>query len=303
MNEEQTEPFLDQIMVIQNAHRAQRDEDSAAIELLEHTNRVLKSEISSRVTSNNGDDAFFCDTESKISILQESLTLSEERTQQAERSLLFLTAKLGMRDDDLIIANNGIAKNRKEIRALKAKIAVLNTDLEYARITMDQNLSKINSYEKDVTSLNEVVSNQKKLHSESESKLYNLSENLLLAKMKVELMIKVIRAEIKFMSLLLQDSKNIDFDILSHELELLNGLAGTGSDEISVIICDFNIQNNKMFVNMREKKDNLNEINRLNKSIASEDESTHALELNDTLKERTYIRNNTLTYISIIAFF
>ena len=286
LQEEQTEPFLDQIMVIQNAHRAQRDEDSAAIEQLEHTNRVLKSEISSRVTSNNGEDAFFCDAESKISILQESLTLSEERTKQAESSLLFLTAKLGMRDDDLIIANNGIAKNRKDIRALKAKMAVLNTDLEYARITMDQNLNKLNAYEKDITSLNEVVSNQKKLHFESESKVYNLSENLLLAEMKVELMIKVIRAEIKFMSLLLQDSKNIDFDILSHELELLNGLAGTGSDEISVIICDFNIQNNKMFVNMREKKDNLNEIDRLNKSIASEDESTHALGMNEVLKEQ-----------------
>ena len=104
LKEDQTEPLLDQIIVLQNTHRAQRDEDSAVIEQLEHTNRVLKSEISCRITSNNGEDAFFCDAELKISILQESLTLSEGRKQQAESSSLFLTAKLGMRDDDLSTA-------------------------------------------------------------------------------------------------------------------------------------------------------------------------------------------------------
>ena len=290
LKEEQTVPFLDQIMVLQKAHIAQRNEDSAVIEQLEHTNRVLKSEINNRQTlkfsknDDNGDEEFFTDNESKISILNDSLILSEQRTEQAERSLLFLTAKLGMRDDDLIIANDSLSKNRKDIRTLKSKIALLNTDLEYSRITIDQNKTKINSIENDNMSLNTILTNQKKMLFEKDTTLFQMSENSSLAEMKVHLMITVIRAEIKFMNLLLEDSRSIDFNILSRELGVLNGLAGTGSDEISTIICDFNIQNNKMFVNMREKKENINEIIRLNKSMTvSCDKNTHALELNEIL--------------------
>ena len=121
---------------------------------------------------------------------------------------------------------------------------------------------------------------------EKDTTIFKMSENSSLAEMKVDLMITVIRAEIKFMNLLLEDSKSIDFNILSHELGVLNGLAGTGSDEISTIICDFNIQNNKMFVNMREKKESINEILRLQKSMtSSSDKNTYALELNEILKQ------------------
>ena len=290
LKEEQTVPFLDQIMILQKAHRSQRDEDSAVIEQLEHSNQILKSEIHSRQIavefSKNGVQEFFTDSESKILILRDSLALSEMKTQQAESSLLFLTTKLAMRNDDLIIANDSISQNRKEIRLLKTKITSLNTDLEFSRIAIDQNNNKINASEIDITSLNILLLNQKKLQFETESKSFKMSENLSLADMKIDLMIKVIRAEIKFMNLLLEASRNIDFNILSHELAVLNGLADTGSDEISSIICDFNIQNNKMFVNMREKKDNLNEIIRLNKCMtASEDKNTHAIELNNVLKQ------------------
>ena len=210
-------------MVLQKAHIAQRNEDSAVIEQLEHTNRVLKSEINNRQTlkfsknDDNGDEEFFTDNESKISILNDSLILSEQRTEQAERSLLFLTAKLGMRDDDLIIANDSLSKNRKDIRTLKSKIALLNTDLEYSRITIDQNKTKINSIENDNMSLNTILTNQKKMLFEKDTTLFQMSENSSLAEMKVHLMITVIRAEIKFMNLLLEDSRSIDFNILRHE--------------------------------------------------------------------------------------
>ena len=291
LKEEQTVPFLDQIMVLQKAHIAQRNEDSAVIEQLEHTNRVLKSEINNRQTlkfskNDDDDDEFYTDNELKISILNNSLVLSEQRTEQAERSLLFLTAKLGMRDDDLIIANDSLSKNRKDIRTLRSKIALINTDLEYSRITIDQNKNKINAFEIDSTTLNTLLTNQNKMLCEKDTTIFQMSENSSLAEMKVDLMITVIRAEIKFMNLLLEDSRSIDFNVLSHELGVLNGLAGTGSDEISTIICDFNIQNNKMFVNMREKKENNNEIIRLQKSMtASSDKNIYALELNEILKQ------------------
>ena len=75
---------------------------------------------------------------------------------------------------------------------------------------INQNKNKINAFENDNRSSNTLLTNQKKMLFEKDTTIFQMSENSSLAEMKVDLMITVIRAEIKFMNLLFEDSKSMN---------------------------------------------------------------------------------------------
>ena len=94
---------------------------------------------------------------------------------------------------------------------------------------------------------------------EKDTTIFQVSENSSLAEMRVDLMITVIRAEIKFMNSLLEESGNIDFNIINHEFGVLNGLMSVisnNTEEINIFLLTHNKTNQKIDEKLIVNKDN-----------------------------------------------
>jgi hypothetical protein len=147
LNVEQTEPFLDQITVLQYTHRAQRDEDSAVIEQLEHlshglqaANTDLLSDLA-RVIGDN--DALVCldkerrtqlyDSETTCAALRENLCLSESIMKERNSIIVEMSQQIKnlhvTAEESVALHINDVDRSRENV-TLQASVLYLQNQLE-----------------------------------------------------------------------------------------------------------------------------------------------------------------------------
>ena len=147
LKEEQTVPFLDQIMTLQKAHRGQRDEDSAVIEQLEHLSQEFQAantDLSSslaRVVADNvalgvldkEQKRLLSDSEMACAALRENLCLSEAVIKERSRTIVELGQEIKFlhitAEENVALHINDVNRSR-ENETLQASVLYLQNQLE-----------------------------------------------------------------------------------------------------------------------------------------------------------------------------
>ena len=147
LKEEQTVPFLDQIMVLQKAHRTQRDADSAVIEQLEHLSQELQSannEFSSNLAHIVADNEslrvldkeqkrLVSDREMVCVSLQDNLLLSEAVLMKRNSTIVDMSQQIKIlhatAEESVALHLNDVDKSR-ENETLQASVLYLQNQLE-----------------------------------------------------------------------------------------------------------------------------------------------------------------------------
>ena len=185
MTEERTIPFLDQIMTIQRAHRAQRDEDTTLIESLENKCQTWRSEnnqLVANLAKSVAETGLLAETEkdqmkmilennTKISFLAESLKLLEEHTSMKNQDIAELNRMVGCLSTAFEQAKQSLELKGVEAEQLTLKLETLEKE--------EKNLqSEIRGNESTITELND----QLKTASDELNELrceYNMHADLL----------------------------------------------------------------------------------------------------------------------------
>ena len=147
LKEEQTVPFLDQITVLQKAHRTQRDADSAVIEQLEHLSQELQSannEFSSNLAHIVADNEslrvldkeqkrLVSDREMVCVSLQDNLLLSEAVLMKRNSTIVDMSQQIKIlhttAEESVALHLNDVDKSR-ENETLQASVLYLQNQLE-----------------------------------------------------------------------------------------------------------------------------------------------------------------------------
>ena len=158
LKEEQTVPFLDQIMIIQKAHLSQRDEDSAVIDQLEHMSQELQAantDLSSNLAHvvaenavleglNKEQKRLISDSEMTCVALRENLCLSEGVMKERNNTIIELNQQIKIlhatAEQNIALHINDIDKSR-ENETLQASVLYLQNQLEqvlYCYYTYEQ---------------------------------------------------------------------------------------------------------------------------------------------------------------------
>jgi hypothetical protein len=152
LKEGQSDPFLDQITVLETTHRAQRDEDSAVIEQLEHLSHCLQAANTdllsdlARVISDN--DALVCldkerrtqlyDSETTCAALRENLCLSESIMKERNSTIVVMSQQIKnlhvSAEESVALHINDVDKSR-ENETLQASVQYLQNQLEQVSST------------------------------------------------------------------------------------------------------------------------------------------------------------------------
>ena len=147
LKEEQTVPFLDQIMVLQKAHRTQRDADSAVIEQLEHLSQELQSantELSSSLAHITADNEslkvldkdqkkLVSDREMMCASLQDNLLLSEAVLKKRNSTIIDMGQQikfLHATAEESVAQHINDRDKSREIETLQASVLYLQNQLE-----------------------------------------------------------------------------------------------------------------------------------------------------------------------------
>ena len=157
MKEDQTEPLLDQIIVLQNTHRAQRDEDSAVIEQLEHLSHGLQAAntdlLSDLVRVVGDNDALVCldkerrtqlyDSEATCAALRENLCLSESIMEERNSTIVEMSQQIKnlhvTAEESVALHINDVDKSRAN-ETLQASVLYLQNQLEQVRSNFECSL-------------------------------------------------------------------------------------------------------------------------------------------------------------------
>jgi chromosome segregation ATPase len=142
LTEERTSPFLDQIMTIQRAHRAQRDEDTTLIESLENkcqTWRTENNQLVANLAKSVAETGLLAETEkdqmkmilennTKISFLAESLKLLEEHTTMKNQDIAELNRMVGCLSTAFDQAKQSLEVKGVEAEQLALKLEILENE-------------------------------------------------------------------------------------------------------------------------------------------------------------------------------
>ena len=147
LKEEQTVPFLDQIMVLQKAHRTQRDADSAVIEQLEHLSQELQSantELSSNLAHITADNEYLMvldkdqkkllsDKEMMCASLQDNLLLSEAVLKKRNSTIIDMGQQIKILHataEESVALHVSDGDKSRENETLQASVVYLQNQLE-----------------------------------------------------------------------------------------------------------------------------------------------------------------------------
>ena len=248
LKEEQTAPFLDQMMSLQKAHRAQRDEDSNLLEQLEISCQDLKNENSEMTTSMQMETEIYesqvKSLESDLKILFNSselketaskfaLSASEKRLKEKQNEIEDYLIKIEDKDTLLTELNSIASANKKEISLLSDSISSLKIELQLSSNTIGQKDDEILILTKEMEGMkilfekSEILlESQKNILMGNTIEISRLSKTLEVSELsekKVLLKNEEIKDEIESLSVLLEITKNeaevIKSDLIQFRLD------------------------------------------------------------------------------------